>query len=211
MEAFAFLQSGIHSLPPLAKFALGMALIVCIPPFSRRVRLPAVVGLLLSGVIVGPHVLGIFGEQRPIVDFLSDLGKLLLMFGAGLEVDLVHFRQVQGRAILFGVITTGVPLLLGTVVGLVFDYGVIAALVVGSLLASHTLLGLSIVAQLGANRLEPVTVTVGATVLSDILSLIVFAVCVSTYERGFSTFGIAAQLLEIALFVPLILFGLSRL
>jgi Kef-type K+ transport system membrane component KefB len=210
MEAFAFLHSGIHSLPPLAKFALGMAIIVCIPPFSRRVGLPAVVGLLLSGVVVGPHVLGIFGEQRPIVDFLSDLGKLLLMFGAGLEIDLVHFRQVQGRAILFGVITTAVPLLLGTVVGLVFDYGVIAALVVGSLLASHTLLGSSILAQLGANRLEPVTVTVGATVLSDILSLIVFAICVSTYERGFSTFGIAVQILEIALFVPFILLGLSR-
>jgi Kef-type K+ transport system membrane component KefB len=60
-------------------------------------------------------------------------------------------------------------------------------------------------------RLEPVTVTVGATVISDTLSLIVFAICVPTWENGFSFIGLAVQLIEIAIFVPLTLFGLSRL
>jgi Kef-type K+ transport system membrane component KefB len=72
----------LHSLPSLAKFALGMAIIVGIPPLSRRARLPAVVGLLLSGVVLGPHVLGFFGEHAPIADFFAELGKLLLMFFA---------------------------------------------------------------------------------------------------------------------------------
>ena len=168
------------------------------------------VGLLLSGVITGPHVLGIFGEQRPIADFFANVGKLLLMFVAGLEMDLARFRQTQGRSILFGLITAAVPLLLGAAVGLGFGYGTITAIVVGSLLASHTLLGSRVVAELGANRLEPVTVTVGATLLSDTLSLVVFAICVSTYESGFSSSGLALQLIEIAVFVPLILVGLSR-
>ena len=95
MGAFEFLRSAAGALSVLAKFALGMVMIFGIPPLSRRVRLPAVVGLLLSGVVVGPHVLGIFGEQRPIAEFLADLGKLLAMFVAGLEIDLEHFRQVQ--------------------------------------------------------------------------------------------------------------------
>jgi Na+:H+ antiporter len=210
MRAFEFLRSAAAVLSVLAKFALGMVMIFGIPRLSRRVRLPAVVGLLLSGVVIGPHVLGIFGEQRPIAEFLAELGKLLLMFVAGLEIDLVLFRQVQGRSISFGLITTGIPLLLGTAVGLVFGYGLIAAIVVGSLLASHTLLGSPIVARLGLNRLEPITVTVGATVLSDTLSLVVFAICVATYEKGFSISVLGVQLLEIAVFVPLVLFGLSR-
>jgi predicted Kef-type K+ transport protein len=42
------------------------------------------VGLLLFGVLLGPHVLGFFGEQQPIADFFAELGKLLLMFSAGL-------------------------------------------------------------------------------------------------------------------------------
>jgi Kef-type K+ transport system membrane component KefB len=88
MGAFEFLRSAALSLPPLAKFALGMVMIFGIPRLSHYVRLLAVVGLLLSGVIVGPYVLGIFVEQRPIVEFLADLGKLLLVFVAGLEIDL---------------------------------------------------------------------------------------------------------------------------
>ncbi|HVQ19749.1 MAG TPA: cation:proton antiporter, partial [Terrimicrobiaceae bacterium] len=61
-----------------------------------------------------------------------------------------------------------------------------------------------------ATRLEPVIVTIGATLLSDTLSLIVFAICVPTYTTGFSIPALATQLIEIAVFVPLILFGLSR-
>jgi Kef-type K+ transport system membrane component KefB len=67
------------------------------------------------------------------------------------------------------------------------------------------------VRRLGLTRLEPITVTIGATVLSDTLSLIVFAICVSTYKNGFSARGLAVQLIEIAFFFPVILFGLSRL
>ena len=206
-----FIRSHAAALPHLAKFALGMMIIWGVPLLSRRVRLPGIVGLLLSGVVIGPYVLGIFGQQRPLVDFFADLGKLLLMFVAGLEIDLAHFRQAQGKSIMFGLITTGIPLLLGTAVGLLFGYGIIASIVIGSLLASHTLLGLPIVARLGANRLEPITITVGATILSDTLSLVVFAVCVSTYESGFSVAAVTKQLVEIAVFVPVVLFGLSRL
>jgi Kef-type K+ transport system membrane component KefB len=79
-----------------------MAIIVGIPPLSRLCRLPAMVGLLLAGVVIGPHVLDVFGEQTPIAEFFADLGKLLLMFAIGLEIDLALFRKAQNRAILFG-------------------------------------------------------------------------------------------------------------
>ena len=204
------LKSHALTLPPLAKFAIMMAIIVGIPPLARRVRLPAMVGLLLSGVVLGPHVLGLFGEDRPIADFFADLGKLLLMFSAGLEVDIVLFRQARTRAMVFGLLTTITPLLLGTMFVLAFRYPLIPAVVVGSLLASHTLLGLAIITRLGVARLEPVIVTIGATVLSDTLSLVVFAICVPTYATGFSLPGLATQVVEIALFIPLVLFGLSR-
>ena len=210
MELLDATRSHIFALPPLAKFAIVIAILAGVPPLARRLGLPEMVGLLLFGVVLGPHVLGLFGEDRPIANFFAELGKLLLMFSAGLEVDVVLFRKAQARAIVFGIFTTMVPLLLGTVFGLAFRYTLVPAIVVGSLLASHTLLGLTVVTRLGAIRLEPVIVTIGATVLSDTLSLIVFAVCVSTYTTGFSLPGLATQLAEIAVFVPLILVGLSR-
>ena len=210
MDALDFIRSHALAMPQLTKFALGMAVIFGVSALSRRVGIPAVVGLLFSGVVLGPHVLSVFGEQRPIADFFADLGKLLLMFFAGLEIDLALFRRAQRRTITFGLLTTSFPLVLGTAVGLMFGYGMVTAVVLGSLLASHTLLGMSIVTKIGANRLEPFTVTVGATVLSDTLSLVVFAMCVSTFLRGFSVSGLSLQLVEIAVFIPLLLLAVGR-
>jgi len=178
---------------------------------SRQIHLPAVVGLLFSGIAIGPHGLDVIGTNRPIADFFADLGKLLLMFCAGLEIDLALFRRARNRVMSIGLLTTAIPLLLGTGVGFLFGYPPVAAVVLGSLLASHTLLAGPIVARLGATRLEPIAVTVGATVVSDTLSLVVFAISVSTFQKGFSVPALAVQLVEIAIFVPLILFGVSRL
>jgi Kef-type K+ transport system membrane component KefB len=210
-HTISFLRDHLFTLPVLAKFAVGMLVLVAIPRLSRRVHLPVPVGLLLSGVLVGPYVLDIFGTVRPIADFFAELGKLLLMFFAGLEINLELFRRARNRSIALGIATTAIPLVLGTIVGLSFGYAAIPAIVIGSLLASHTLLGLSIVSRLGLGSLEPMTVTVGATVMSDTLSLVVFAICVSIYTTGFSPSGLALLLAEIAGYIVLVLFGLSRL
>jgi Kef-type K+ transport system membrane component KefB len=178
---------------------------------SRRLRIPEAVGLLLSGVIVGPYVLDVFGAHRPIAQFMAGLGKLLLMFFAGLEIDLALFRKARNRSVAFGLLTTALPLVLGSVAGLVFGYAVVPAIVIGSLLASHTLLGLGVIKRFGLTGNESVTVTVGATVMSDTLSLVVFAVCVSMFTTGFSPSGLAILLAEIVGYVLLVLFGLSRL
>ena len=88
-----FLRDYLFTMPLLAKFAIGMVMLVVIPRLSRRVHIPPTVGLLLGGVLVGPYVLDVFGKVRPIADFLAELGKLLLMFFAGLEINLALFRQ----------------------------------------------------------------------------------------------------------------------
>ena len=207
----SFLREHLFTLPSLAKFALVLVMLVAIPRLCRRLHIPAPVGLLIGGVIVGPYVLDIFGAVRPVVDFLAELGKLLLMFFAGLEIDLALFRRARNRSIALGIATTMFPLMLGTVAGLSFGYAAIPAVVIGSLLASHTLLGLTAVSRHGLGNLEPVTIAVGATVMSDTLSLVVFAVCVSIYTTGFSPTGVALLLAQIIGYIMLVLFGLSRL
>src|SRR6266436_4958316 len=75
MNTLEFLRAHAQSLPLLAKFALGMGVILCAPLLVRRIRLPAVVGLLLCGMLIGPHGLNVFAQNAPIADFLGDLGK----------------------------------------------------------------------------------------------------------------------------------------
>jgi len=204
------LRSHLLALPSLAKFAIVMAGIVYMPALARRVKVPELVGLLLFGVLLGPYVLDVAGADRPIAQFFADLGRLMLMFTAGLEIDIELFRKAQTRSVIFGVITTIVPQVLGTACGLAFGYSFIPAVVIGSLLASHTLLSLPIVTRLGAISLEPIVVAIGATMVSDTLSLIIFGICVSTYTTGFSASGLTVQIVEVAIVVPLILIGVSR-
>src|SRR5580698_4851461 len=106
LEFLHRIRDHLLTMPSLAKFALGMVLLVVVPRLCRRWRVPEVVGLLLAGVIIGPPVLAVFGQERPIAEFFADLGKLLLMFFAGLEIDLALFRKARNRSVVFGLATT---------------------------------------------------------------------------------------------------------
>ena len=104
-----FVREYLFTLPVLAKFALGMVMLAFIPLVSRRLHIPAAVGLLLGGIVAGPYVLDIFGKVGPVADFMAELGKLLLMFFAGLEIDLALFRRARNKSIALGIATTACP------------------------------------------------------------------------------------------------------
>jgi Kef-type K+ transport system membrane component KefB len=206
---FDGIVESLTHLPLLARFATALLLFLTIPPLCKRIRLPAAVGLLLAGVVLGPSGLHIAPENGEVAHFFADVGKLLLMFFAGLEIDLDQFLRIRNRSLTFGFATFGLPMLAGLIVGLVFGYGWIAALLIGSLLASHTLLGFPIVQQLGLVRNEAVTVAIGATVFTDVASLLVLAICIPIHTTGFSASTFVLQLLQLALYVPVVLIGLS--
>src|SRR5207302_8678268 len=100
------MRSHVLALPDLAKFAIVVAAIIGVPGLAARIRLPPLVGLLLFGVALGPHVLGFFGEHRPIADFFAELGKLLPIFSARLEIDIALIRKALSRSILSGLVPT---------------------------------------------------------------------------------------------------------
>jgi Kef-type K+ transport system membrane component KefB len=102
-------QGAVVQLPLLVRFAIVMAIFLIIPPLCRRVRIPAVVGLLLAGVVVGPTGLNAIPAEGPQPQLLGEIGKLLLMFFAGLEIDLSQFRRTGNRSAAFGLLTFSIP------------------------------------------------------------------------------------------------------
>ena len=92
----------LTELPPLSRFCVAMLILFAIPPLCRRVRLPAVVGLMAAGVLVGPFGLQLAPKHGEVADFFSELGKLLLMFFAGMEIDLAQFNRTRNRSVGFG-------------------------------------------------------------------------------------------------------------
>jgi Kef-type K+ transport system membrane component KefB len=204
----SFLES-LTQLPLLARFALAMAIIWIVPALCQKVHLPSVVGLLLAGVIFGPYGLHVGPKSHEVAHFFAEIGKLLLMFFAGLEIDLVQFRRTGRRSLVFGMATFSLPLAAGFLAGVCFGYGWLPALLIGSLLASHTLLGYPIVQSLGLTRDEAVTVTVGATIFTDIASLMILAVCIPIHVSGFSNVAFVLQVVQLGVYVPTVIFGLG--
>ena len=198
-----------QELPIIGRFAIIFGLIVFLPKLAERFSLPSVVGLLAGGIIVGPEVFGLLNAKHPTIELFSELGKLMLMFFAGYEVDIEQFKRVKWQAAGYGLLTFAFPLAFGAAVGLIFGYGMNAAILIGSLLASHTLLGLPIVQELDLMRRDSVVVTIGATMITDVAAMLVLAICLPIHVSGFSKQQLGVLLGELAVYVPAVVFGLS--
>ncbi|MEM7061749.1 MAG: cation:proton antiporter [Cyanobacteria bacterium P01_B01_bin.77] len=195
---------------PLVAFTTLLLVSLTLPPLFERLRLPGLVGLLFAGVLLGPSTLGLLDPTGDIEKLFADVGKVYLMFVAALEIDLNEFSRNRDRAMKFGVLTCAIPLIGGILLGRWTGFGWVAAVLIGSLMASHTLLAYPIVMRLGVTRDESVTVTVGATIFTDIAALLVLAVCASLQGGDFSPLSLTVQMVGLAVYAAAVLFGLNR-
>ncbi|VEP15411.1 Na(+)/H(+) antiporter NhaS5 [Hyella patelloides LEGE 07179] len=196
---------------PLVSFTLLLLVILTLPPLFERIKLPGLVGLLFAGVVLGSNGLGLLDSESESIKLLADIGKIYLMFVAGLEIDLDEFRKTKDRSLGFGFATFLLPLVFGITIGLIFGMGLNAAVLTGSLLASHTLLGYPIVNRLGVVKNEAVTVTIGATIFTDIAALLVLAICISIHGGEFSATSLIIQLVTLGIYSAIVLFGIDKL
>ncbi|MFP4694463.1 MAG: cation:proton antiporter [Halothece sp.] len=194
---------------PLFSFTILLLVVLTVPPIFERLRLPGLVGLIVSGIILGSDGLGWLDPESETMQLLSDVGKVYLMFVAGLEIDLSEFRKSKGKAIGFGLLTFLFPTLMGLAIGSAFGYGFNAAILMGSLMASHTLLGYPIATSLGIEKNPAIVTTIGATIFTDIASLLVLAICLSINQGDFTVATLVLQLLALFIYSILVLFGLD--
>jgi Kef-type K+ transport system membrane component KefB/CO dehydrogenase/acetyl-CoA synthase epsilon subunit len=175
------IQHLIHefSLPlknPVLIFALILFIILLAPIILRKLNIPGIIGLIISGVVIGPFGLN-FLEKNSAVDLFSTIGLLYIMFIAGLELDMNEFKRNRNKSLLFGFFTFIFPLAIGFPIcyGLLgYDFN--ASFLTASMFATHTLLSYPIVSRLGVSKNQAVAVTVGGTILTDTAVLIILAV-----------------------------------
>ncbi|MCF4966288.1 cation:proton antiporter [Nostoc sp. CMAA1605] len=196
---------------PIIAFTILLAVIFTVPPIFERLKLPGLVGLLLAGVILGQSGLKLLNPDSETVKLLSDIGKVYLMFVAGLEVDIEQFRRTKNRSMGFGFLTFIVPMIAGILVGRIFNFSWNTSVLIGSLLASHTLLAYPIVSRLGVVMNEAVTVTIGATIFTDTGALLVLAICVGIHSGDFTTLSLLTLLGGLTIYSITVLFGFDWL
>jgi len=169
---------------PVLVFCVALFIILLAPLILRQLRVPGVIGLIISGVIIGPHALNIL-EKNSAVDLFSTIGLLYIMFIAGLELDMDEFRRHRNKSLWFGLFTFAIPFALGyPVLRFVLGYGEAASFLTASMFATHTLVAYPIVSKFGISRHQTVAITVGGTILTDTAVLLLFAVIMGAEGGG---------------------------
>ncbi len=175
---------GFNPADPTVVFTLALVVVLVIPLLFERMRLPGLIGLIVAGIILGPHAANLIPDDS-VVQHLGGAGLLYLMFLVGLEIDMHRFRQERRFSLVFGLWTFLIPQILGTL-GAVYLLGLPwpAAILMASMFASHTLVPYPIVQRLGLVKERVVTTTAGGTVLTDTLALLVLAVVAESTRSG---------------------------
>jgi Kef-type K+ transport system membrane component KefB len=200
-----FLSIQHVSLPiedPLLKFLIELIIILCIPLLLNKIKVPHLLGLIIAGALIGPNGFNVLSRDSSIV-VTGTTGLLYIMFLAGLEIDMGDFKKNKWKSITFSLYTFAVPFLLGLVGGYyVLDFSLLTSVLFASLFSSHTLIAYPMVSKLGISKNLAVNITVGGTMITDVLSLVVLAVVVGMSQ------GEVGTAFWIQLSVSMVLFAL---
>ena len=168
----------------IAVFTVILFIILVSPLVLKRIGIPGIVILILSGLVVGPYGLNIL-ERTIAIDLFATIGLLYIMFIAGLEIDLKDFGKTRNKSITFGFFTFALPLLIGYPVCLyVLGMSIKASLLTSSMFATHTLVSYTTVSKFGITKNEAVAVSVGGTILTDTAVLVLLAFMMGNEHAG---------------------------
>lgn len=163
---------------PVLKFLLILVIILSAPLLLNKLKIPHLLGLIIAGAIIGPNGLNLVLRDSSII-LSGTAGLLYIIFLAGLEIDMGDFKKNSGRSFVFGMYTFLIPMALGIVAGLyVLHFSMETSILLASMFASHTLIAYPIISKLGITKDKSVTITVGGTMITDMLALLVLTVIV---------------------------------
>lgn len=170
-----------HTLPltdPVLKFLLILVIILAAPLLLNKLKIPHLLGLIIAGAVIGPNGLNLVLRDSSII-LSGTAGLLYIMFLAGLEIDMGDFKKNSGRSLVFGMYTFLIPMGLGMLAGLyLLNFSMETSILLASMFASHTLLAYPIISKLGISKDKSVSITVGGTMITDTLALLVLTIIV---------------------------------
>lgn len=163
---------------PVVKFFIILLIILIVPILSDKIKIPHLLGMILAGVLIGPYGLNLIIRDSSII-LSGTAGLLYIMFMAGLEIDMNDFKKNAGKSTFLGLYGFFIPMILGTLVSVYFlNYSILTSVLLASMFASHTLITYPIVSKLGIAKNTAVNISVGSTLITNILALLVLAIIV---------------------------------
>ena len=192
---------------PVLKFLLILLIILAAPLLLNKLRIPHLLGLIIAGAIIGPHGFNLVLRDSSII-LSGTAGLLYIMFLAGLEIDMAEFKRISTTSLAFGMYTFLIPMILGTVVGIwVLRFNILTSVLLASMFASHTLIAYPIISKLGISKNKAVSITVGGTMITDTLALLVLTIIVGMATGQVNDMFWIRLGVSILIFALIVLFG----
>src|SRR5215218_9487058 len=190
----------------LARLLLDLLIVIAAAKLAaegaERIGVPAVLGEIVAGILVGPSVLGLVelgGERGVSLGVLAELGVLLLLVQVGMEMDLAELGRVGRASMLVAVIGVAVPFVVGAGAGVGLGFDTKTAIVVAALTATSVGITARVFGDLRALATTEARIVLGAAVADDVLGLIILTVVVKVVTGDSVTVGVVASTVGLAL------------
>ena len=168
--------------PPLVFFVV-LIIILFAPIVMSKLRIPHIIGMVLAGIAIGQYGFNVLVRDNSF-ELFGRVGLYYIMFLAGLEMDMEGVKKHSRRFLLFGLLTCLVPLILTYVMSMtVLDYSPAASFLLGCIMASNTLIAYPIVGRYGLQRHQSVALSVGSSMISLFLALVMLAAISGSFSK----------------------------
>jgi Na+:H+ antiporter len=167
-----------------------------------RLGMPALIGELAAGVVLGDYVLGVISTSNHVLMSFAELGVIFLLFHVGLEIRVKDLFAVGRTAVRVGILGVIVPLLMGLGGMLLLGHPIVESLFLATaILATSVGISVKVLQDLGLIKHRVACIVLGAAVLDDILALIVLAVVKGLAKGRFQTLEFTLLVAESLAFV----------
>lgn len=165
-------------------FFIVLCIILFAPVLLGRLKIPHIIGMIIAGVLIGPHGLHILDKDSSF-ELFGKVGLYYIMFLASLEMDMQDMKRIGNKAFVLGILAFLFPLGLGIISNIwILEYNLITSVLLASMYASHTLIAYPIVIRYGISRHRSVSIAVGGTIVTDTLTLLVLAVIAGMFKES---------------------------
>ncbi|WP_367377129.1 cation:proton antiporter [Levilactobacillus cerevisiae] len=148
--------------------------------YCTRIGIPAVIGQLLVGVLVGPALLGWISLSHSLESF-ADIGVIILMFIAGLESDLQLLKRYLKPSVLVALMGVLIPVIGTYAVEMAYNLGTTESLFISVIFAATSVsISVEVLKEMNALNSREGTTILGAAVVDDVLAVVILSVLVST-------------------------------
>lgn len=166
---------------PTLIFFVVLLIVLFAPIIMGKLRIPHIIGMVLAGIVVGKYGLNIL-ERDSSFELFGKVGLYYIMFLAALEMDMEGMKKNKSRLLIYGLLTCFVPFTLTYLMSIhLLHYSTKSSLLLSCIMASNTLIAYPIVSRYGLQQKPSVTLSVGSSMLSLLIALVILAGLVASF------------------------------